>query len=144
MRRAPPARRGRAVHPATLNAAPPRRPRLERIKRHPLTLVSFPSLSQGKLGQLAQLAGAMSFLPAGLCGLMQSYRDSFAGPQAKASAAAGAAAAAWWAAGGEALPGAGEVVAAVVEAVAELPVWESPAVEEVGGRGRGQQGPGWG
>ncbi|KAI8463229.1 MAG: hypothetical protein J3K34DRAFT_462531 [Monoraphidium minutum] len=81
-------------------------------------------LEQAKLAQLAQLLAAMSFLPAGLRGLMAAHRGA---PAAPAPAGAGAE---WWAAGGEAPPAPEDLADAVVAAVGELPVWEGPGVEE--------------
>ncbi|GBF93019.1 hypothetical protein Rsub_05630 [Raphidocelis subcapitata] len=104
-------------------------------------------LQQGKHAQLARLCAAMAFLQGGLASLMQAYRDSWAPkppqqqqqpqpPARRAAPARGAAPAAaaarggaWWPAD-EPPPATEELVAAVVDAVTELPVWESHAVEE--------------
>jgi hypothetical protein len=99
-------------------------------------------LESGRHAALAQLLGAMAFLPAGLPGLMAAYRASYLGlgppdgggggaPDGGAPGGAGA----WWARG-EGAPGEEEVAAALVDAVGELPVWEGPGVEEVR-RGQG-------
>lgn len=105
---------------------------------------------QGKLCALVQLAHSMSFLTGGLAGIMAAYRPAAAAaaasqapPGASKSAMLEAAATPHAAAAAAAAAQPSELsvsslMGAVAVAVDELPVWESPEVEQVG-RGRGRR-----
>jgi hypothetical protein len=107
-------------------------------------------LPQGKLCQLVQLVHSMSFLTGGLAGIMAAYRPAAAsqaasggstksGPAMLEAAATPHAAAAAAAAAAPAPLSVESLMSAVGAAVDELPVWESPEVEQVGAAGTAWQ-----